>query len=54
VAEKYLLQAEAYMGCGVMNRRQHLVLAEKLEAFSQLYNDEVIEFRVRTNIIAEK
>jgi hypothetical protein len=54
LAEKYLLQAEAYMECGVMNRRQHLVLAEKLEAFSRLYNDEVIEFRVRTNIIAEK
>ena len=54
VAEKYLLQAEAYMGCGVMNRRQHLALAGKLEAFSQLYSDEVIEFWIRANIIAEK
>jgi hypothetical protein len=54
MAEKYLLQAEAYMDCDVMNRRQYLALAEKVEVFSQLYNDEVIEFRVRTNIVAEK
>ena len=53
-AEKYLLQAEAYMDCGVMNRRQHLALAAQLEDFSRVYNEEVIEFRIRTNIIAEK
>ena len=54
VAEKYLLQAEAYMHCGVMNRRQHLALAAQLEDFSRVYNEEVIEFQIRTNIIAEK
>lgn len=54
VAEKYLLQAEAYMDCGVMNRRQHLALAAQLEDFSRVYNEEVIEFQIRTNIIAEK
>lgn len=54
VAEKYLLQAQVYMDCGVMNRRQHLALGSRLEGFSQVYNEEVVEFQVRTNIIAEK
>ena len=53
-SEKYLLQAQAYMDCEVMNRRQHLALAERMEDFSQVYNEEILEFRVRTNIIAEK
>ena len=53
-AEKYILQAETYMDCEVMNRRQYLELVEKVDAFSQLYNDEFIEFRIRTNIIAEQ
>lgn len=52
-AEKYLLQAQAYMDCGVMNRRQHLALAAQLEEFSKAYK-ESIELQVRTNIIAEK
>lgn len=54
VAEKYMVQVQAYMECGVMNRRQHLALAARLEDFSRIYNEEVIEFQVRTNIIAEK
>ena len=53
-AEKFLMQAQAYMDCEVMNRRQHLALAERVEDFSQVYNEEILEFRVRTNIIAEK
>jgi hypothetical protein len=53
-AEKYLLQAQAYMDCSVMNRRQHLALGARMEDFSRVYNEEVIEFQVRTNIIAEK
>ncbi len=52
-SEKYLLQAQTYMDCGVMNRRQHLALAAQLEEFSQMYREN-IEFQVRTNIIAEK
>ena len=52
-AEKYLLQAQAYMDCGVMNRRQHLALAAHLEEFSQMYREN-IELQIRTNIIAEK
>jgi hypothetical protein len=54
IAEKYLMQAQAYMECGVMNRRQHLALAERLEDFSRVYNEEVVEFQVHANIIAEK
>jgi hypothetical protein len=52
-AEKYLLQAQTYMDCGVMNRRQHLALATQMEEFSQAYREN-IEFQIRTNIIAEK
>ena len=52
-AEKYLLQAQTYMDCGVMNRRQHLALAAQMEDFSQTYREN-IEFQIRTNIIAEK
>lgn len=54
VAEKYLMQVQAYMECDVMNRRQYLALAERMEDFSRVYNEELIEFQVRTNIIAEK
>ncbi len=52
-AEKYLLQAQAYMDCGVMNHRQHLALTAQLEQFSQRYREN-IELQVRTNIVAEK
>ena len=53
-SDNYLMQAQAYMECGVMNRRQHMALVERMENFSHEYNEEVIEYRVRTNIIAEK
>ena len=53
-AEKYLLHAEAYMDCSVMSYQQHLALVAKLEDFSQAYNGEVIEFQVRSNLIAKK
>jgi hypothetical protein len=53
-AEKYLLRAEAYIGCSVMSPQQHLMLVATLEDFSQVYNDEVIEFQVRSNLIAEQ
>ncbi|MDG2272777.1 MAG: hypothetical protein P8L39_10765 [Halioglobus sp.] len=52
-AEKYLLHAQAYMDCSVMSHRQQLALAAKLEDFSQVYNDEWIEFQVRSNLIAK-
>ncbi len=53
-AEKYLLQAQAYMECRVMNRRQHLALAARMEELSRNYDEAVIAFQVRTNIVAEK
>ena len=53
-AEKYLLQASAYMDCQVMNRRQHMELAERLEVFSERYDEEMIKYQVRRNIVAEK
>ena len=52
-AEKYLLEAEVYIDCKVMNRRQHLALVAQLEDFSQVYDAEVIEFQIRSNIVAE-
>ena len=51
--EKYMMQAQAYMDCGVMNRRQHMALTAQLEEFSQRYKEN-IEFQIRSNIIAEK
>ena len=52
--ENYLLQANTYLDCKVMNRRQHNRLLTQLEVFSELYNEELMEFQVRTNMIAEK
>lgn len=52
-AEMYLIQAQAYMECGVMNRRQHLALEAQLDDFAQQYRENV-ELQVRVNIVAEK
>jgi hypothetical protein len=54
VAENYLLQAETYLGCGVMNRRQHTMLSVRMDTFAEAYNEELIEFQVRSQMIAEK
>jgi len=54
VADNYLLQAEAYLECGVMNRRQHNMLSDRLETFTAAYDAELIEFQVRTHMIANK
>jgi hypothetical protein len=51
--ESYVLQAEAYMDCGVMNRRQYTALDAQLEILSELYNEEMVEFQVRKNMLAE-
>jgi len=37
-----------------MNRRQHKELAATLEVFSERYNEEMIKYQVRRNIVAEK
>jgi len=52
-AEKYLIQVQTYMECGVMNRRQHLALAAQLDEFARHYRENV-ELQVRANIVAEK
>jgi hypothetical protein len=49
-AEKYLLQAQAYMDCGVMNRRQHLALTAQLEEFARAYRKN-IESEIHAAII---
>jgi len=54
MAENYLLQAQVYLECGVMNRRQHNLLSDRLEEFAAAYDEELIEFQVRTQMIAEK
>lgn len=51
-AEKYLLQAQAYMDCGVMNRRQHLALKAQLEEFAHAYRENIV-FEIRANIAGE-
>ena len=53
-AESYRLQVEAYMGCGVMNRRQHYQLLTQLELFMEQYNRELMEFRLQDTMVAEK
>ena len=53
-AESYILQAEAYMDCKVMNSRQHRALAANVSTLSEQYDEQVKVFRARVNIVAEK
>ena len=53
-AESYILQAEAYMDCKVMNSRQHRALAARVSTLSGQYDEEVTEYQVRTDMVAEK
>lgn len=53
-ADTYLLQAKTYLDCGVMNRRQHNALLGQLEMVTESYDKELVEFQVRTNMVAEK
>ena len=52
-AENYMWQAETYLACDLMNRRQHNALLTQLEKFTESYNEELIEYQVRSNMIAE-
>lgn len=52
-AQEYLRQGRAYLGCGLMNRRQHNQLLSQLEIFSARYNDELAEYRNRSQMVAE-
>lgn len=51
-AERYLLQAQAYLDCDVMNRRQHNLLLTRMEIFSDDLREAQVEFQVRDNILA--
>ncbi len=52
-AERYLMQADAYMECGAMNSRQHKALESQVESFSEQYNEEMIKFQARNLSVAE-
>ena len=53
-AESYRRQVETYLGCGVMNRRQHYRLLTQLEMFMENYNRELTEFQGQETLVAEK
>ena len=53
-AESYRLQVETYLGCGVMNRRQHYRLQAQLDLFMEQYNQELMEFQLQDTLVAEK
>ena len=53
-AERYLLQARAYLDCEVMNRRQHNLLLTRMEIFADALREAQVEFQVRDNMLAGK
>lgn len=52
-AEQYLLQGKTYLDCGYMNRRQYNLLASQLEVFAEHYNEELLEYQNRTQMVAD-
>ena len=52
-AEQYLLQGKTYLECGYMNRRQYNQLVSKLETFAEEFNEELLEYRSRTQMVAD-
>ncbi len=52
-AEQYLLQGKTYLECGQMNRRQYNQLLSQLELFSTRYNETLVEYQNRDQMIAE-
>ena len=52
-AEQYLLQGKTYLECGYMNRRQYNQLVSKLETFAEEFNEELLEYRSRTRMVAD-
>jgi len=52
-AEQYLLQGKTYLECGYMNRRQYNQLVGKLETFAEQFNEELLEYRSRTRMVAD-
>jgi hypothetical protein len=52
-ADLYRLQVETYLGCGVMNRRQHYRLQAQLEVFMENYARELTAFQAQETLVAE-
>lgn len=52
--ENYLLQAERYLDCGYMNRRQYNLLLTRMEMLTKQYDEELLQFRMRESAVAEK
>ena len=52
-AEQYLLQGKTYLECDYMNRRQYNQLVGELETFAERFNEELLEYRSRTQMIAD-
>jgi hypothetical protein len=52
-AEQYLLQGRTYLECGYMNRRQHNQLVSELENFADDYNEELLAYQSRTQMVAD-
>jgi hypothetical protein len=51
--EQYLLQGKTYLDCGYMNRRQYNDLVGQLEVFAEKFNEELIEYQSRTQMVAD-
>ena len=52
-AEQYLLQGKAYLECDYMNRRQYKQLVSKLDTFADKFNEELLEYQSRTQMVAD-
>ncbi len=52
--DKYRLQVERYLDCSALNRRQHNTLLSQLEMLLEQYDEELLEYQVRENMVAEK
>jgi len=52
-AEQYLLQGKTYLECGYMNRRQYNQLVNTMEIFAKEFNEELIEYQSRTQMVAD-
>jgi hypothetical protein len=52
-AEQYLLQGKTYLECGYMNRRQYNQLVSKLESFAEEFNEQLLEFQSRAQMVAD-
>lgn len=52
-AEQYLLQGKTYLECDYMNRRQYNQLVSQLDTFADKFNEELLEYQSRTQMVAD-